>query len=109
MFLPAASKYLELSMVTDMHESERNAALKAAVTCTLLAGAGPQRNKMLATLYKDERLRKDPDLADSGHYSMLEKMVRGHVLQPKQVEEFSESLMEHQVAKFADGSTVLDR
>lgn len=39
-FLPAASKYLELSLDHDMHVSERNDALKAAMTCCILAGAG---------------------------------------------------------------------
>ena len=40
LFLPAASKYLELSLDQAMHVSERNDALKAAMTCCVLAGAG---------------------------------------------------------------------
>ena len=39
-FLPAATKYLELSLDSEMHISERNSALKAAITCCILAGAG---------------------------------------------------------------------
>ncbi|KAJ1341451.1 hypothetical protein BSLG_003880 [Batrachochytrium salamandrivorans] len=48
-FLQAASKYLELSYVADIHDSERTNALVQAVTCTVLAGAGPQRTRMLAS------------------------------------------------------------
>jgi len=39
----------------DVREIDENAleqALSAAVTCTILAGAGPQRSRVLATLYK---------------------------------------------------------
>jgi COP9 signalosome complex subunit 4 len=39
-FLPAATKYYELSLDQEMHESERNSALKSAITCCILAGAG---------------------------------------------------------------------
>lgn len=35
-------------------------ALNNAITCTILAAAGPQRSRMLATLYKDERSAKLP-------------------------------------------------
>jgi hypothetical protein len=39
----------------DAREIDENAleqALSAAITCTILAGAGPQRSRVLATLYK---------------------------------------------------------
>lgn len=35
-------------------------ALNNAITCTILAAAGPQRSRMLAQLYKDERSAKLP-------------------------------------------------
>jgi len=38
----------------------RTDALNNAITCTILAAAGPQRSRMLATLYKDERSAKLP-------------------------------------------------
>ena len=107
-FLPAASKYLELSLVSDMHPSERGDALRAAATCCILAGAGPQRTKMLSTLYKDDRLSAD-EFKENGLFSILEKMVLSRVLQKKEVEEFSKSLMAHQLATLGDGSTVFDR
>jgi hypothetical protein len=33
-------------------------ALNNAISCTILAAAGPQRSRMLAQLYKDERSAK---------------------------------------------------
>jgi COP9 signalosome complex subunit 4 len=35
-------------------------ALNNAITCTILAAAGPQRSRMLAQLYKDERSARLP-------------------------------------------------
>jgi COP9 signalosome complex subunit 4 len=107
-FLPAASKYLELSLVPELHSSEKTAALRASVTCCILAGAGPQRTKMMSTLYKDDRLSSD-EFKEHGLFSILEKMVLSRVLQKKEVEEFSKSLMAHQLATLGDGSTVFDR
>src|SRR5436853_7613809 len=75
----------------------------AAITCALLAGAGPQRSRMLATLYKDERVQRLP------HFSILEKMYLDRVLRPNEVKGFAETLKDHQKARLADGTTVLDR
>ena len=36
-------------------EDDLESALQAAIKCTILAAAGQQRSRMLATLYKDER------------------------------------------------------
>ncbi|CAI6000522.1 unnamed protein product [Closterium sp. NIES-65] len=64
-FLEAALKYYDLSQLDQrelggkqVDEEELEAVLNAAVTCTILAAAGPQRSRMLATLYKDERCSK---------------------------------------------------
>ena len=45
----------KLSMFTYYRTIDEDAleqALSAAVTCTILAAAGPQRSRVLATLYK---------------------------------------------------------
>ncbi|KAG9296863.1 hypothetical protein G9A89_006818 [Geosiphon pyriformis] len=102
-FLEASSKYHELSYVTDLAAEERTLALNAAITCAVLAGAGPQRSRMLATLYKDERVQRLP------HFSILEKMYLDRVLRPSEVKDFAGTLKEHQRARLADGTTVLDR
>ena len=57
-FIEAASRYNELSYKTIIHEEERMTALKNAMICTILAAAGQQRSRMLATLYKDERCQQ---------------------------------------------------
>jgi len=100
-FLEASGKYYELSQIVG--EQERMDALRFAVTCAILAQAGPHRSRMLATLYKDERCQK-LDI-----YPTLEKMYLERVLRKAEVQKFAEGLKEHQMAKLSDGSTVLDR
>ncbi|RUS23372.1 PCI domain-containing protein [Endogone sp. FLAS-F59071] len=102
-FLEASSKYHELSYVQDLDEEERLHCLSAAVQCAVLAGAGPQRSRMLATLYKDERTQQLPS------FSILEKMYLDRVLRSPEVSDFAASLKSHQLARLADSTTVLDR
>ncbi|KAK3234883.1 hypothetical protein CYMTET_54889 [Cymbomonas tetramitiformis] len=64
---------------------------------------GPQRSRVLATLYKDERCFKLPV------FPILEKVYLERILRPHEVSAFAETLKEHQKAKLSDGSTVLDR
>eukprot|EP00005_Dracoamoeba_jomungandri_P004335 CAMPEP_0174258864 /NCGR_PEP_ID=MMETSP0439-20130205/7782_1 /TAXON_ID=0 /ORGANISM="Stereomyxa ramosa, Strain Chinc5" /LENGTH=392 /DNA_ID=CAMNT_0015342535 /DNA_START=31 /DNA_END=1209 /DNA_ORIENTATION=+ len=100
-FIEAAMRYYELSQL--VASNERMDALEAAVTCAILAKAGPQRSRVLATLYKDERCSALPI------YDMLEKMYLERVLRKKEVDAFSEGLKAHQMAVLSDGSTVLER
>ncbi|KAJ3174244.1 COP9 signalosome complex subunit 4 [Geranomyces variabilis] len=106
-FLLAAAKYHELSYMGEIHETAREQLLQQAVTCAVLAGAGPQRSRMLATLYKDDRLRESRTLASS--HDILQKMYLGRVLRTAQVADFATTLAPHQLARLPDGSTVLDR
>ncbi|KAJ3120247.1 COP9 signalosome complex subunit 4 [Nowakowskiella sp. JEL0407] len=108
-FLVAAAKYNELSYVVEMADSERVACLVNAVTCAVLASAGPQRSRMLATLYKDERVRERQEFKDVGVYAILEKVFLERVLRKHEVEEFAKSLKSHQMARLGDGTTVLER
>ncbi|KAG5543224.1 hypothetical protein RHGRI_016094 [Rhododendron griersonianum] len=64
-FLEAALRYYDISQIQKrqigdevINEEALEQALSAAVTCTILAAAGPQRSRVLATLYKDERCSK---------------------------------------------------
>jgi hypothetical protein len=52
-------------------EERRTLFLERAVTCAILASAGPQRSRMLATLYKDDRTHKLPV------FGVLKKMYVG--------------------------------
>jgi COP9 signalosome complex subunit 4 len=80
-------------------------ALVDAVICTILAKAGPQRSRVLATLYKDERCIK---MGERGVYPILQKVYMERILQPSEVKEFSKLLKPHQMATLGGDSTVLE-
>jgi len=103
-FLNACSKYHQLSFSSQVDESDRMRCLQAAMTCAILAPAGPLRSRSLATLYKDDRA---PQLQQD--YSLLEKMYLDRLLSQREVDEFAARLQPHQVARLADGSTVLSK
>ncbi|KAG0063746.1 COP9 signalosome complex subunit 4 [Linnemannia elongata] len=102
-FLKASSQYHEISYIQEIDIDERLQTLSAAVVCAVLAPAGPQRSRMLATLYKDDRSQRLP------HFSILEKMYLDRVLRSNEVQEFATTLRPHQLALLADNTTVLDR
>jgi COP9 signalosome complex subunit 4 len=102
-FLDASAAYLTLSNEAVIDEEERLQALSAAITCAVLAPAGPLRGRQLAKLYKDERT------ADTPEYSILEKIFLDRILAPSEVAAFAANLKDHQLAKTSDGSTVLDK
>ena len=77
--------------------------LSAAITCAVLAPAGPQRARQLGKLYKDDRS------ADTPEYSILEKIFLDRLLSPAEVSAFASTLKDHQLAKTSDDSTVLDK
>lgn len=100
-FLAAAQGYQDISFLSVIAEEERLHTLSMAIKCAVLAPAGPARSRALARLFKDER--------SSGleEYGMLEKMYLDRLISPTEVSKFAEGLAEHQLAKTADGSTVL--
>lgn len=102
-FLDASSSYLQLSNETIIDEDERLHALSAAITCAVLAPAGPLRARQLGKLYKDDRT------SETAEYSILEKIFLDRLLSPVEVKAFAAGLAEHQLAKTSDGSTVLDK
>ena len=104
-FLDAARRYYDLSQtgVEQVDQADLLQCLSKSVTCAILAPAGPQRARMLGSLYKDERLQ------NLEHAGILEKMYRTQLLRKQEVEQFNESLMPHQKAMLGDGTTVLDR
>ena len=102
-FLDASQVYHALSGSPVVDEDERLRALSAAMVCAVLAPAGPQRAATLARLYHDERA---PHVAE---FAMLEKMFLDRLLAPDEVRDFAQRLRPHQLAKTADGVTVLDK
>jgi COP9 signalosome complex subunit 4 len=101
-FIEAASRYNELSYKTAIHDSERMTALRNAAICTILASAGQQRSRMLATLYKDERVQQ------LSCFNILEKMYLDRLIKRTELVEFERMLQAHQKATMADGSTILE-
>lgn len=69
----------------------------------MLASAGQQRSRMLATLFKDERCQQLPA------YSILEKMYLDRIIRRSELQEFEALLQPHQKAATVDGSSILDR
>ncbi|XP_015126922.1 COP9 signalosome complex subunit 4 [Diachasma alloeum] len=104
-FIEAAQRYNELSYRSIIHEDERMTALRNALICTILASAGQQRSRMLATLFKDERCQQLPA------YAILEKMYLDRIIRRSELQEFEALLQPHQKACTTDGlgSTILDR
>ncbi|KAF7510924.1 hypothetical protein GJ744_005754 [Endocarpon pusillum] len=100
-FLDASAEYLNVSLSPDVAEDDRLQALSAAIKTAILAPAGPQRSKTLGKLYKDERA------SETEEYSILEKMFLDRLLSAEEVDTFAASLLPHQLAQTADGSTVL--
>ena len=100
-FLDASAEYLNVSLSSTVAEDDRLQALSAAIKTAILAPAGPQRNKTLGKLYKDERA------SEREEYGILEKMFLDRLLSPEEVDTFAASLMPHQLAQTSDGSTVL--
>lgn len=100
-FLDASSLYHSISFSSTLVEEERIRCLSSAVTCAVLAPAGPQRSRALAKLYKDERAPEVPE------FGILEKMFLDRLLSTEEVDKFASGLAPHQLAKTGDGTTVL--
>lgn len=102
-FLNASAEYLNVSSNSIADEDDRRRALSAAIKTAILAPAGPLRSRTLAKLYKDERS------TETEEYGILENMFLDRLLSPTEVEAFAATLAPHQLAKTADGSTVLSK
>jgi COP9 signalosome complex subunit 4 len=76
------------------------------VTTSILAPAGPQRSRVLASLNRDDRIHSSlpPYLS-----TMLRKMLLEYILRPSEVEDFERELADHQRATVEGGGTVLER
>lgn len=104
-FTEAAQKYHEISFDTAIDTEDRAQMLSAAVTTCILAPAGPPRQRMLASLNRDERVQSLPPHLGT----MLRKMLLEYIVRPEEVEEFERGLEPHQRAIVEGGGTVLER
>jgi len=76
-FLKASRLYYDLSH--RLVETEQEGALKSSMICAILSRAGPQRSRMLATLFSDERC------AQIDVFSVMEKMYLGRILRAEEI------------------------
>lgn len=81
-------------MLTDIIASS-----SAAVTCAVLAPAGPNRSRVLASLCRDERTIELPS------FNILSKMFLDRILRSEEIKEFEGTLKQHQLAKIALSSS----
>ncbi|KAL3505282.1 hypothetical protein ACH5RR_035123 [Cinchona calisaya] len=89
--------------VSEIDEEALEQALAAAVTCMTLAAAGPQRSRVLATLYRDERCSK------LMVYPILQKVYLESILRKPEIDAFAEELKLHQAEKIASSMIYEDR
>jgi COP9 signalosome complex subunit 4 len=99
-FSEAALSYYRLQLP---NQQDRIQALEAGVRCAVLSPAGPQRSRLLAMYYKDD---KAPQL-DS--YTVLEKMFLERILKKEEIQAFSNTLLPHQKAIMSGGKTILEQ
>ena len=112
-FLEAAAAYYAVSKKVSVVDQEGNrleqsaeeqeVALQLATTCAILAPAGPQRSRVLALLYKDERV------ARLASFALLEKVHLERMLTADEVETFTKMLRTHQMAVLPNGQKVHER
>ena len=103
-FLQASRNYYILSQEGKygVLESDLLQLLQCAITCAILAKAGPQRSRLLASLYQDERS------THLENFDILEKLFMQRIIKRPDVEKFSEKLLDHHKALLASGKTVLE-
>ena len=102
-FLDAANSYHIISYDPMIDEEDRIQTLSAAITCAVLAPAGPLRSRTLAKLYKDDRA------SEVDNYQILEKIFLDRILEAEEISNFAAKLPDHQKARTADGSTVVEK
>jgi len=102
-FLQAASKYHWLSLQTGIDESNLLQLLDFSIICAVIGPAGPQRSRILAGLFKDERTRR------SAHFDIFQKMYLDRFITLNEKEAFAANLEKHQKAKLQDDFTILDK
>ena len=70
---------------------------------TILSPSGPQKARLLAILYNDERAKSNQ------FYDLLSKMYIGEVIRQQDVVEFKNALAGWQNVVMGDGYSVLDK
>jgi COP9 signalosome complex subunit 4 len=90
--IPAYTPLLIVRFQEDLME-----LLGKSVTCAILGKAGPQRSRILGTLFKDERINSLETLSGyDAHAKVLNKMYMEQIIKKPELSAFEASLMPHQ-------------
>lgn len=114
-FLDAANRYYDLSLVGNqtniVDADDLLEFLGRAATCAILAPSGPQRNRILELVLKDQRLSQLESIPHfSTHSSILTKIYNAQVIRrDESLMTFEDSLASHQKALMGDGLTIVQR
>ncbi len=85
-FILAAYAYYDLSNQEGVDPSDLQQLLQMALTCAILAPAGPQKSRIISIIHKDIRSQK------LEFFDIIEKMFLGRVIKRPDVENFEEQL-----------------
>lgn len=102
-FILAAQGYYNLSFQEGLDMEEIADILRLAITCTLLAPAGPRKSRLMTVLFNDIRTKS------LQFHGLLQKMFMGEVVKREHVTEFQQSLQTHQNIRYSDGYSVLEK
>ena len=102
-FIKASQGFYNLGTEEGTDPKQADELLRLALTCTILAPAGPRKARLLGILQKEERVKANQ------FYDVLSKMFNGEIVKQEHVKEFKGSLEAHQNVTGTDGYTVLDR
>lgn len=102
-FIEAARRYYDVSIESGIVPAEQEACLGMALTCVILAPAGPQRNQILRLIYNDDRTKSTPN------FDILERLYTNKLLKWEELKEFEEGLQPHQKVSLPDGISVMER
>jgi len=98
----AAGGYLRLSEKI-INPTESLEKLEQGMKCTILSPAGPNRARLLAKFYKDERSAQLPGA------KLVEKMFMERLIAKSDYEAFENTLAEHQMRLTKEGWTLLQK
>jgi COP9 signalosome complex subunit 4 len=99
----AAQGYYNLSTVAGLAPEEAHKLFDLGLVCAILAPSGPRKDRNLALILKDERVKV------SEHFDLVNKFATGSVIKPSQTKKFEAKLQVHQQIRFSDGYTSLDK
>lgn len=101
-FIEAAQRYSDLASSEIISIDERYAALRNAITCTMLSPPGKQRSRLLASLCKDERTHS------MEVFSILQKMHLERLIRRCEMEVLEINLKPHQRMILAHNCTICE-